>query len=47
MKHSTDETFGGVGGNVIPDDKKLITEYLDYIGVWRSYFANNGTSTIS
>lgn len=44
LTHFPDETVGGVGGNVLPDEKNLITDYLDYIGVWRP---ENGAGGIS
>lgn len=41
LKYFPNENLGGVGGNVIPDDNNLITEYLDYIGVWRPKVSDN------
>lgn len=35
LKHFPDSTLGGVGGNVVPDTHNLISEYLDYVSVWR------------
>lgn len=35
LKHFPAEMLAGVGGNIVPDTKNRITDYLDYIGVWR------------
>jgi glycosyltransferase involved in cell wall biosynthesis len=35
LKHFPDERVGGVGGNVIPRVRNIITEYLEYTGGWK------------
>jgi GT2 family glycosyltransferase len=35
LRHFPADGLGGVGGNVVPDSKGIISQYLEHMGVWR------------
>lgn len=44
LRHFPDDKLGGVGGNVLPDNKSLVSEFLDYTSVWRPGYVNGEIS---